>query len=114
MTIPRAQFEDLVRRHAAAVYRTATRLLPAADAEDVTQQVFARAWEGKAALEPDPAASLCWLAGRLALNHLRSARTRRRNAINESAGKPGGPLSETRTSPATSDWTNRTSASPSR
>lgn len=79
MTIPRAQFEDLVRRHAAAVYRTATRLLPAADAEDVTQQVFARAWEGKAALEPDPAASLCWLAGRLALNHLRSARTRRRN-----------------------------------
>lgn len=79
MTIPRAQFEDLVRRHAAAVYRTATRLLSAADAEDVTQQVFARAWEGKAALEPDPAASLCWLAGRLALNHLRSARTRRRN-----------------------------------
>lgn len=79
MTIPRAQFEDLVRRHAAAVYRTATRLLSAADAEDVTQQVFARAWEGKAALEPDPAASLCWLAGRLALNNLRSARTRRRN-----------------------------------
>lgn len=79
MTIPRAQFEELVRRHAAAVYRTATRLLSAADAEDVTQQVFARAWEGKASLAPDPAASLCWLAGRLALNHLRSARTRRRN-----------------------------------
>ena len=42
MTIPRDAFESLVREHHAAVFRTAARLLPAADAEDVTQQVFTR------------------------------------------------------------------------
>ncbi len=79
MTIPRASFEDLVRRHASAVFRTAARLLPAADAEDVTQMVFARVWEGKVAVGPEPAPGLCWLAGRLALNHLRGSRNRRRH-----------------------------------
>lgn len=77
MTLTRAEFESLVRREHAAVYRTAARLLPAADAEDVTQQVFVRVLEGKVRLGDDPALTLRWLAGRLALNTLRGARHRR-------------------------------------
>src|SRR5688572_7616454 len=77
MNISRQLFASLVRAQHAAVYRTAARLLAPADAEDVTQQVFARVWEGKVALGDDPASTLRWLAGRLALNALRGARKRR-------------------------------------
>lgn len=77
MSIARPQFESLVRSEHAAVYRTAARLLPPADAEDVTQQVFTRVWEGKTPLGEVPAVTLRWLAGRLALNTLRGARNRR-------------------------------------
>lgn len=79
MSISHPQFESLVRSHHAAVYRTASRLLPPADAEDVTQQVFAHVFEGKTPLGDDPGLTLRWLAGRLALNTLRGARSRRRN-----------------------------------
>lgn len=78
MTISDQQFESLVRSQHAAVFRTAARLLSPADAEDVTQQVFARVWEGKTALGKEPALTLRWLAARLAFNALRGARTRRR------------------------------------
>ncbi len=79
MSIARERFESLVHTEHAAVYRTAARLLSPADAEDVTQQVFTRVWEGKATLGQEPAVTLRSLAGRLALNALRGARTRRRH-----------------------------------
>ncbi len=79
MSIARVRFESLVHAEHAAVYRVAARLLSPADAEDVTQQVFTRVWEGKATLGQEPAVTLRYLAGRLALNALRGARTRRRH-----------------------------------
>ena len=83
MRIERDVFEDLVRRHHAAVFRTARRVLRSdADAADVTQQVFLMVWRGRAN-QGDPSlpepGRLCWLAGRLALTSLRSARRRRRH-----------------------------------
>ncbi len=80
MQLDRDVFEELVRTHAAAVYRTARRVCRGDDdAADVTQQVFLAALQGRAELGADVAAtgtSLRWLAGRYALNHLRAARRR--------------------------------------
>lgn len=72
-------FADLVRDHADAVHRSALRICrDAAAADDVTQDVFVRVLQGKVPLpgEAGPRAALCWLASRLALNHLRAARRR--------------------------------------
>ena len=56
-----AAFEALVRRHQAAVYRTALRLLgSSADADDVTQDTFLRAWRALAQFRAESAFST-WL-----------------------------------------------------
>ncbi len=86
----RRTFEDLVRNHHAAVYRTARRIVGhEQDALDVTQQVFVRVLEDRArfARADDPGRVLRYLASRVALTHLRTARNRsqreRRSAVNE-------------------------------
>ena len=79
----RGDFEELVRRHHALVYRTAWRLVrDDADAQDVAQEVFlrlARSPRDRAPLADarSPEAVLRWLAVRGALEHLRDARHRR-------------------------------------
>ncbi|MCC6781650.1 MAG: sigma-70 family RNA polymerase sigma factor [Planctomycetes bacterium] len=81
MRIERETFEELVRRHHAAVYRAARRIVRSdADAEDVSQQVFLCVLRGR---QPLPAESedaqrvLRWLASRTALTLLRAGRRRR-------------------------------------
>lgn len=79
-TLDRDTFEQLVRRHHAAVHRSALRVVRRPqDAEDVTQEVFLRVFRGQVPLEGEPPSRgpLCWLATRLALNALRAARRRR-------------------------------------
>ena len=54
-------FEVIVRRHQAGVYRVALRMLGSrADAQDVTQDTFMRAWRGLARFRSDSAVST-WL-----------------------------------------------------
>jgi len=54
-------FEAIVRRHQAAIYQVAQRLLGSpADAQDVTQDTFVRAWRGLAGFRRDSAVST-WL-----------------------------------------------------
>jgi RNA polymerase sigma factor (sigma-70 family) len=81
MRIERETFEDLVRRHHAAVFRAARRIVRSdADAEDVSQQVFLCVLRGR---QPLPVESeeaqrvLRWLASRTALTQLRAGRRRR-------------------------------------
>ncbi|MCC6670039.1 MAG: sigma-70 family RNA polymerase sigma factor [Planctomycetes bacterium] len=91
----RDTFDRLVHEHHAAVYRSALRIVRrAGDAEDVAQEVFLRVLAGKAPMHraEEPQAALCWLATRLALNHLRAARRRDRKergaAMPESQATP--------------------------
>ncbi len=76
--LDRQTFDQLVREHHAAVYRSARRVLRCdGDAEDIAQDVFVRALDGKVPLgEGGDRAALCWLATRLALNTLRGNRRR--------------------------------------
>jgi RNA polymerase sigma-70 factor, ECF subfamily len=54
-------FEAIVRRHQATIYQVAQRLLDSpADAQDVTQDTFVRAWRGLAGFRGDSAVST-WL-----------------------------------------------------
>ncbi len=74
-----ARFEALVRAHQDMVFAVAVRLLGnPAEAEDVAQTVFLKAWQQFAALDANPAASgwLRTVATNACLNHL--ARHRRR------------------------------------
>src|SRR5262245_65519410 len=91
MTIESSAFDAAVRRHHAAVFRTARRVVRGdADAGDVTQQVFLAAWRGTASLGGDDGEvqrRLCWLCSRLALNSLRADRRRRHREL-ETAMNP--------------------------
>ena len=56
-----AAFEAIVRRHQRSVYRVAVRMLgSSADAQDVTQDTFVRAWRGIHSFRRDSALST-WL-----------------------------------------------------
>jgi RNA polymerase sigma-70 factor, ECF subfamily len=56
-----AAFEAIVRRHQAAVYRVGLRMLGSpADAQDVTQETFVRAWRSLGRFRSDSAVST-WL-----------------------------------------------------
>lgn len=79
--LPREAFEDLVRRHHLAVFRSAVCVTRSADdAEDVAQQVFLGVLEGRIELRAaeDPARVLRWWAVRTALARLRGASNARR------------------------------------
>ncbi len=61
-------FAELVRRHQAAVYRVALRLLGSeADAEDAAQEAFVRAWRGLRRFRAESTVST-WLY-RIVTNH---------------------------------------------
>jgi len=88
----RGAFETLIRRYMGAVYAIALREAPAAaDAEDIAQEAFVRAYHGLAALE-QPAAFRGWLK-RIAVNLARdTARSRaRRSELGEGAPEEGAP-----------------------
>jgi len=73
------QFEEFLQNHQNMVYSTAMRLLARqSDAEDVTQEVFLRAYQHFAELESNPAAGgwLRTVATNLSLNHLKRYRSR--------------------------------------
>lgn len=72
-----AAFEELVRRHREAAHRVALRIcLSSADAEDVAQEAFVRAWRGLASFREDAAFST-WLY-RIVTNLSLNLVTRRR------------------------------------
>lgn len=59
-----AAFEAVYAAHANLVYTVARRTIgDAGEAEDVLQQVFAAAWQGRARFRPDRAALSAWLMG---------------------------------------------------
>jgi RNA polymerase sigma-70 factor (ECF subfamily) len=73
------QFEAFVRRHQDMVFATAVRLLGSpADAEDVAQTVFLRAFQRFDEIGPSPAAAgwLKTVARNVSLNHLERYRSR--------------------------------------
>ncbi len=73
-------FEGFVRQYQDLVYSTALRLLAQpAEAEDVAQEVFLRAYQPAGTQPPDAVSTPAWLrtvATRLALNHLTRYRRR--------------------------------------
>lgn len=76
---PLERFEQLVRDHQDAVYTVALRLLAReADALDVVQTTFLRAWQriSVVSAHPAPRAWLRMVAANLSLNHLQRYRSR--------------------------------------
>lgn len=87
-------FEAFVLAHQDRVYATAVRLLGrVADAEDIAQATFLRAWERFGALRDNPAAGgwLITVATNLSLNHLSRHRSRWRLFSELSSGESGEP-----------------------
>jgi RNA polymerase sigma-70 factor (ECF subfamily) len=85
-----AQFEAFVVAHQDMVFATAVRLLGrAADAEDVAQTVFLKAWErfDELSLSPSAPGWLRTVATNLSLNHL--TRHRRRWQLFSEMGREG-------------------------
>jgi RNA polymerase sigma-70 factor (ECF subfamily) len=89
-----ASFEAFVRRHQDMVFATAVRLLGnAADAEDVAQTVFLRAFQRFEEIGTSPAAAgwLKTVARNVCLNHLSRYRSRWRffSELDQRGGDPG-------------------------
>jgi RNA polymerase sigma-70 factor, ECF subfamily len=82
--LTREEFERLAREHAAAVYRTAHRIVgEGALADDVVQDVFLKVWKKPATYVArgdgiDAGRALRWLAVKKALESLRSSKSRTR------------------------------------
>src|SRR5690242_18709699 len=74
----------------------------AREAEDVTQQVFLAAWQGRRAYRPERGAFVGWLVGitRRKIADALSARTRRTDLV-AAAGALLGPVDDTRARPET-------------
>jgi RNA polymerase sigma-70 factor (ECF subfamily) len=94
-TRPEAAFESFVREYQDMVYATAVRLLSSpAEAEDVAQTVFLKAFERFADIGASPAAAgwLKTVATNLCLNHLSRYRSRWRlfSELRAEDGDPGG------------------------
>jgi RNA polymerase sigma-70 factor (ECF subfamily) len=92
-----AALTEAFRRWGAFLHTLALRSLhDAADAEDVTQQVFVNAWRGRAGYDPDRARLPAWLTGvarnAIADVHARRARDERdARAVASLAGPPPEP-----------------------
>ncbi|MEQ1632848.1 MAG: sigma-70 family RNA polymerase sigma factor, partial [Planctomycetota bacterium] len=95
MPIERETFEAAVHAHHKVVHRAARAVVRCeAEASDVVQQVFLRAFRGDVDLRggaADVQRRLRWLAHRLALNSLRAARRRHRHELENAlmAENPG-------------------------
>lgn len=91
-----AALREAYDRHAAAVYAIAVRTLGAHhDAEDVTQQVFVRAWRGRDTFDPERGTLGGWLVGitRRQVNDRLSGRVRDVR-IMDRAGRAAAPSPE--------------------
>lgn len=95
-----AAFEEIVRLHQRRVYGVALRIVRAHDvADDVAQEAFLRAWRSLDRFELGRPFGpwVCRIAANLAVNHVRSPRTREQGLPEghaETRTKAPGPLAE--------------------
>ena len=82
-----AQFGDWVRPHLRPLANLVARLAPAADRDDVVQDVLARAWVKRRLFDPDRGTPAAWL---LAIGADQAGKARRRR-------RPTAPLAEVST-----------------
>jgi RNA polymerase sigma-70 factor, ECF subfamily len=81
-------FEELVRRHAEGLHRVVSRLVASrAEAEEVTQEAFLRAWRGIERFHGD-ARFFTWLY-RIGVNEARRRNERRPADVASGLGHPG-------------------------
>lgn len=96
---------EMYRQWAALVYTIALRALgDEQDAEDVTQQVFVSAWNGRHSLRPDQGSLAAWLVG-ITKHRVADVRTQRYRAHRNLSAA----AAQTATQPTTSadDWAER-------
>jgi len=79
-----AQFGEWVRPHLRSLANLVARLAPAADRDDVVQEVLARAWVKRRLFDPDRGSPAAWL---LAIGADQAGKARRRR-------RPAAPLPE--------------------
>ncbi|WP_431269475.1 sigma-70 family RNA polymerase sigma factor [Dankookia sp. P2] len=103
----RAAFGVLVERHGERALRVAMRVLgDGAEAEEVAQEAFLRAWQAAASFDPDRARFTTWLH-RITLN-LAIDRTRRRGVAPEAGEAALAALPDPAPAPKTAPLPRRT------